>query len=621
MNGAADRRLRVVLCWHMHQPHYRDLVTGEFVQPWTYLHGIKDYVDMAQHLEAVPGACAVVNFTPTLLEQLDDYSAAIGAWLRTGQRIPDRLLAALADGAPASPAEWPELMQACLRANRDHLVHRFAPFRELVERAEHLLREWGLDPAGSPPVFSGGLIHPDEDAIEGGGGGAGGGNADADAAHARLVAGLRAFAASADPRSFLDDLVTWYHLAWLGESIRRGDARAQELIAKARGYGVGDRRLLVEIVGDALAGLVPRYRRLMGSGQVELSVTPWGHPIVPLLLDFESAREALPGVPLPADADYPGGESRARWHVARAIQDFARAFGVRPRGCWPAEGAVSTRTVQLLDSFGFDWLATGEGVLRGSLERAGAVPGPSTLNRPWRVAGSRAVTFFRHEEISDRIGFVYSKWHGDDAARDFVHRLEHLADLYGDDPSRTVAIVLDGENAWEHYPYNGWYFLNNVYRALADHPRLRLATFSQALAEGGAEAELPALRAGSWVHGTLSTWVGCPAKNRAWEMLCDAKRTYDQVMVEGGLDDGAQARAEIQLAVCEGSDWPWWFGDYNPSGTVASFDALYRRHLANLYRLLEEPPPDYLGRAFAGGLEASRAGDDAEQVDTMRRAI
>lgn len=570
--GAPAGRLRIVLCWHMHQPQYRDAESGDFLLPWTYLHGIKDYSDMAHHIEAVPGAMAVVNFSPVLLEQLDDYSVALGAWQRTGKRIPDPVLAVLADGLPDDRAKWPDLVRAYLRANREHLIDRFPAFRELAGRAA----PWAAggtvpDPAHDPPM-------------------------------------------AADDAQFVLDLAVWYHLAWFGESIRRTDERVQQLLAKERNYDAQDRRLVLEVVADVLAGLVPRYRRLMGTGQVELSVTPWGHPIVPLMLDFNAARETLPDAPLPADDEYPDGEGRARWHVARAIQDFTRAFGVRPRGCWPSEGAVSTATLQLLDSFGFDWIATGEGVLRASLEQSGREPTPDRMHVPYRLQGGRTRCFFRNEQLSDLIGFTYSKWHGDDAVANFVHHLEHLADVYGDDSRRTIAVILDGENAWEHYPYNGWYFLRGIYEKLAEHPRLRLSTFSQALHEDSEAGELVELVAGSWVHGTLSTWIGSPEKNRAWEMLCDAKRMFDQVVVEGGLTDEEQRKAELQLGVCEGSDWAWWFGDYNPSGTVATFDTLYRRHLTALYRLLEEAPPDYLREAFATG------GGDAEGGGTMRRA-
>jgi alpha-amylase/alpha-mannosidase (GH57 family) len=546
--------LRVVLCWHMHQPQYQDLVSGEHLLPWTYLHAIKDYVDMAVHLEAEPRAAAVVNFSPVLLEQISDYSAQASAWLRTGAPLRNPVLALLTPaGLPEEPQARAEAIRACLKANEERVIQRFAPYAALVKLAQDYLRE---------------------DAI--------------------------AYAS----RQFLVDLAVWYHLAWLGETVRRGDPRVQVLIERERHFTAADCRLLLEIIGDILGGLIPRYRRLLGSGQVELSVTPYGHPILPLMLDFRSAREALPAVELPGTHEYPGGDDRASWHIARALQVFTHAFGVRPRGCWPAEGAVSARTLALLDQFGFEWVATGESVLRHSLTASQAWDATrevSLLHRPYHLPQQRVRCFFRHDALSDLIGFSYATWHGDDAAMNLVQHLEHLANAYEDDPDHVVAIVLDGENAWEYFPANAYYFLRALYERLTEHPRLKLTTFSQCLADGVPARELRELVAGSWVHGNFSTWIGHPAKNRAWELLSEAKRAFDRGVVEGALSEGEQLAAERQLGVCEGSDWTWWLGDDNPAQSVRSFDGLYRRHLVNLYRLLEEDPPANLAQPIAQG--------------------
>lgn len=557
MNGATDGRLRVVLCWHMHQPQYRDLVTGESLRPWAYLHGIKDYVDMAVHLESVAGACAVVNFSPVLLEQVDDYCAQIAEHLRSGSPLRDPVLALLTPaGIPADRAQWPALLRACLRANEEHGVGRFPQYRELAAQAGRLLEAGPLDAA---------------------------------------------------PPQLLADLAAWYHLAWFGETVHRGDARVRGLAERGGPFDAADRRSLLECVGDVLSGIVPRFRRLAGDGRVELSISPWGHPILPLMFDFAAAREAEPDLALPAAAGYPGGADRARWHVAKAVQVFHRAFGARPSGCWPSEGAISAPALDLLESFGFDWVASGESVLRRSLAASGAA-GDGDRACAHRLAGQHTACFFRDDELSDLIGFAYSKWHGDDAAADFVRRLEAVADAAGDNSQRAVSVVLDGENAWEYYPFNGYYFLQALYRKLADHPRLRLATFSGCLQEGVEIRPLERLVAGSWIHGSLATWIGNPSRNLAWDMLCDAKRVFDQVVVEGGLEDQEQSAAEEQLGVCEGSDWFWWFADYNPEEAVDSFDALYRRHLTNLYRLLEEEVPAQLAQPLAHGSGAPEHG-------------
>ena len=547
--------LRVVLCWHMHQPQYRDLITDEHVLPWTYLHAIKDYVDMAVHLEAQPGAAAVVNFSPILIEQIRTYSAQISAWLRTG-RTDSRSGA----GAPDARRNAPGCQSACRRDSCLPQGQPRTPHRALCAlqgtggSRECLSRKGCRTPTRHPSscwtsqsgITSRGSARPSDSAIP----------------------------------------------------------RAQELIAKERDFNAADCRQLIEIIGDILSGLLPRYRRLLGSGQVELSVTPYGHPILPLMLDFRSARESQPALELPVEREYPGGDDRARWHIARAIQSFVETFGVRPKGCWPAEGGVSERTLALFDEFGFDWIATGGAVLRNSLAALGASDAERSvarLHRPYRLADGRVRCFFRHDGLSDLIGFTYSKWHGDDAAANLVEQLEHLHKVLPPEQEHVVAIVLDGENAWEYYPFNGYYFLKALYEKLSEHPQIRLTTFSRCLADGVSAGELQRLIAGSWVYGNFSTWIGNPGKNRAWEMLCEAKRAFDRVVVEGSLSEEEQNAAERQLGVCEGSDWCWWFGDENPAESVRAFDNLYRRHLANLYRILEEEAPAALGEPIAYG--------------------
>jgi len=559
-------RLKVVLCWHMHQPEYRDLVTDESLLPWTYLHAIKDYVDMAAHLESVPRAAAVVNFSPVLLEQLAAYERELRAHLEHGAPIRDPLLAALTpEGIPQNLAQRADLIRACLKVNRERIVERFAPFHELAQLA-------------------GGFLAP----------------------------GAVRYAA----REFLVDLAVWYHLGWLGESVRRTDLRVAALMAKERHFDAADVRTLLEVIGELIARLIPRYRSLAASGRVELSVTPYGHPILPLLIDFRAAREALPDCTLPAESAYPGGEARGRWHLASAIEVFQRTFGFRPAGCWPAEGGVSDRALALIEEFGFRWAATGEAVLRNSLSRHEPGNGEreaESLHLPYRLTGRALGVFFRHDALSDLIGFSYAKWHGDDAAANLAAHLEQLAGELKSGPGRVVAIVLDGENAWEYYPFNGYFFLSALYERLAASERIELTTFARAL-DAVRAAELPSLVAGSWVYGTFSTWIGEPAKNRAWEMLCDAKRVFDEASAAGSLGAEQMRAAERQLGVCEGSDWCWWFGEGNPAEQVAAFDALYRRHLANLYRLLGRAAPAYLAEPFARGSGSPELGG------VMRRA-
>ncbi len=226
--------------------------------------------------------------------------------------------------------------------------------------------------------------------------------------------------------------------------------------------------------------------------------------------------------------------------------------------------------------------------------------------RAYHVKGGRLACFFRDDGLSDLVGFTYSDCHADDAVANLLHHLEAIADSSADDDRQAVvSIILDGENAWEHYPNNGFYFLSALYRQLSGSSRLNLTTFSACLAEGGETRPLQQLVAGSWVYGTFSTWMGDPDKNRAWDMLIDAKHVFDRVQAQGDLDAAQRRAAQRQLAICEGSDWFWWFGDYNPSHSVHDFDRLYRMHLSNLYQLLHEEPPDYLAHSFSHGSDSS----------------
>jgi len=552
----------------MHQPQYRDPLSGEYVLPWTYLHAIKDYVDMAAHLEDCPVARAVVNFTPLLLEQIEDYRLQVSQFLTHSAPIRDPLLAALAgSGLPSHLEGRRDLVYACLRANEQRLIERFHPYAELVEMARLALRR--LD-------------------------------------------GVAYLA-----NQFLIDLVVWYHLAWIGEKVRRQNPGIQRLQQKGARYTAKDRRDLLGILSELLEGLLPRYRLLADSGRIELSMTPWGHPILPLLLDMEVAKEAMPDVSLGTHSKYPGGEERARWHIQEGLTVFERFLGRRPIGCWPSEGGVSDATLTLLGEQGFRWCASGESVLHNSLNRYRLHQEGNWLHRGYHFdhaqsTGVPLTCFFRDDGLADRIGFLYSTWHADDAVGDLVHHLSNIAvavdHIHSNDPSHrnaVVSIVMDGENAWEYYPENGYYFLSALYQRIANHPNLRLTTYEEYLDHGRTTTPLPSVVAGSWVYGNFSTWIGDADKNRGWDMLVEAKRCFDNAVTAGHLKDGQLKEIERLLGVCESSDWFWWFGDYNPEETVGSFERLFRRQLTGLYRMLGEEPPDYLTQSFTRGSSGS----------------
>jgi len=540
----------------MHQPVYVNRLSGEYHLPWTYLHAIKDYTDMAAHLELVPGARAVVNFAPVLLEQIDDYARQVNAYLTTGSRISDPLLDALGTAVlPVDISQRIGLVGECLRANKERLIDRFEDYKRLAEMAAWFTRHQEAN------------IYINN--------------------------------------QFLADLLMWYHLAWLGETIRREDERVKRLMDKGGGYTLSDRRCLLEVIAESLSGIIGRYKQLAHSGRVELSISPYAHPIMPLLIDFESTKDAMPDAKMPLLTSYNGGAARAQWHIDEGIRVFQHYFGFKPAGCWPSEGAVSDAAITLFEKNGFRWVASGENVIQNSFKQLGEQGQPSDIGNPHRAFSlnqGKMACFFRDDGISDLVGFTYSTWHADDAVANLNHHLNNIAaSVKGDASQQVVSIILDGENAWEHYPENGYYFLSALYKNLLENNNIKLTTFSSCLDADVPLVSMPHFVAGSWVYGTFSTWIGDNDKNRAWEMLGDAKRAFDAAEASRRLSPEQLSAAQRQLAVCEGSDWFWWFGDYNPADTVSDFDHLYRMQLANLYQMIGEQPPEYLSHVFAHG--------------------
>ena len=533
----------------MHQPEYRDLSSGEYKLPWTYLHVIKDYVDMAAHLEANPKAKAVVNFTPILLEQIENYAKQVNDYLHDGIAIRDSLLAALVSpSVPENPDDRLKLAKDCIRANRERQVNRYPNYRRLVEMAEWL------------------------------------------ESHHDTISYLNS--------QYVTDILVWYHLSWMGETVKRNNLKIKRLLEKGSFFTLHERIEVVEVIGELLSTVIYRYKVLAKKGQIELSVTPYAHPIMPLLLDLNSAHEAMPNAELPQLNSYPGGEERVRWQLEEGLKTFNRFFGCNPRGCWPSEGGVSFNALKIMTEFDFDWSASGGNVLRNSLNQSG-FDESAGIHHPFEVDGTGMTCFFRDDGISDLIGFDYSSWHADDAVGDLVHHLENIIKHHQDEC--VVSIIMDGENAWEHFPENGYHFLSALYQRLAEHPDIEMTTFSECLDADVKIQSLSHLVAGSWVYGTFSTWIGDSAKNRGWEMLGEAKGCYDKVVSTGRLSKIRLKEAEVQLAVCEGSDWFWWFGDYNPGETVSDFEHQFRLNLTNLYHLLGEEPPAYLYLSFTQG--------------------
>ena len=549
--------LGVAVLWHMHQPDYRDDATGRPRQPWARLHALHAYYDMIRLVREEPRARVVLNVVPSLLWQLAD--------LARPDAPPDPVLALCRrDPADLDREERRRLLRDGFGF---HHARRFAELPRLAE----LWERRGGDGRAVPP-----------------------------GAEERFTAqGLR-------------DLQVLFHLAWCGRTLRE-DPLVAALLARGRDFTEAEKQALLDRQQAFLAGVLPAWREAVASGQVELSVTPLTHPILPLLCDTDAAREARPDLPLPQRRFQRPGD--AWYHVVTALAEAERLLGTRPAGMWPAEGSLSRDAVRILAAAGVRWAAGDQGVLEGSLARAGVPVPPARHFQAWRWGGDgMPALFFRDTGLSDAIGFRFQSMPAAAAVAELVGHLENIRAALPEGGRYLVPLILDGENPWEYYPDSGVAFLQQLYAAVADHPHLEWRTFSDHLDGGGMAADLPDLRAGSWIRADFTTWIGHPEKNRAWDLLAAVRAACEPALQAAGvyhpvaLPDGRRlaawdpqrvgptaagdvARAVAALANAESSDWFWWFGDDNPTDFADRFDAQFRDHLAAACRLLGVAPP------------------------------
>src|SRR5262245_55939014 len=531
---------RVALLWHMHQPFYEDLVTGEHILPWVRLHALKDYYGMVALLREFPGVRMTFNLVPSLLVQLEAFA---------GNRARDRdLELSLKPAATLTGADVEFMLENFFHAQRQRMIDAYPRYLELLLRR-------GAGSRAAPHQHSSTARFSSDD---------------------------------------LRDLQVWHKLAWIDPYYLDGDARVRALVAKGRGFSEQDKTVLREVELELLNRVIPEYREAAARGQIEISASPFYHPILPLLCDTDVYLRTHPNSRMPRQP-FRHPEDAAE-QLERAARLHERLFGTRPVGLWPSEGSVSDAMVPLVAAAGFRWMATDELILARTLgitfsrDGRGQVEQPERLYMPYivRAGGARVACTFRDHGLSDLIGFTYSGWASEQAADDFVSRLVEAGRKYAERTGggeALIPIILDGENAWEYYEGQGRPFFRALYRRLSGHPELRTVTMAEACAN--ATQELPGIFPGSWIDANFYIWIGHPDDHKAWSQLVDARAALEQASAPGGVrvDPSALAEAHEEMLIAEGSDWFWWYGDDHSSAHDLEFDDLFRRHVRNVYRL------------------------------------
>ncbi len=533
----AEAPLYVAIFWHQNQPlYFKDPDTGVYEKPWVRVHAAKDYVDMAAMLTQYPDIHVTFNLTPSLLRQVIDIAqGAKDLYWVYAEKPADQLT-----------EEDKAFIQARFFDINPKIIARFPRYQEIAAR-RGAWRTW-------------------------------------------------------DTQTWRD-LQVLFNLAWTDP-----DWLAQEplksLVEKGRNFTEEDKRIVFQEHLRLVRAVIPVHKRLLEAGQIDITTTPFYHPILPLVVDTNLARSATPDIPLPPRFLHP---EDAIAQVEKGVAFYEEIFGRKPKGMWPAEGAVAQLIVPIVARAGIRWIASDEEVLARSLGQTafvrtplGDVQAPERLYRPYiaQMGDWQVYVVFRDKVLSDKVGFTYSGMDGEAAAEDFIQRLLRIRETLkkrGQAGPFLVSVILDGENAWEHYPNDGKAFLHALYRRLSEEQRkgtLRTITPTEFIARYPDQPVLKRLWAGSWVSPDFLTWIGEEEENRAWEYLGRVRAFVEKQ--KDRVDPNTLAQAMEYVYAAEGSDWFWWYGADQNSGDDAAFDRQFRQTLRRVYEVLGVEPPRFL---------------------------
>ena len=530
--------LGISFLWHHHQPYYKDPLTGEYTLPWVRLHAIKAYYDMAVLLKDFPEIRACFNLVPSLLKQLQDYE--------DGSAKDLFLERTLKPAEALEPKERQFLLRYFFMANWETMVKSWPRYYELLQRRG---------------------LHWDDES-------------------------LREAAVQFTTKDYRD-LQVLFNLSWFGFKAMDESPALQEFRRKGRGFTEEDKAEVVRCQHDILRRVIPLYRDLESAGQVELTTSPFYHPILPLVYDTDIARRCMPHAPMPERFQAP---EDARTQIRRAVEFHAGVLGRRPQGFWPSEGSVCPEIIPLLADAGIRWIATDEEILLHSM------PIPSrmeTLYRPYRVesGGRELAIVFRDKELSNLISFTMGQMEPRAAVDELFKRFHSIYDgVSGQSAPSLVTIVLDGENPWENYPESGRPFLTELYGRLSRSDQFRTVRITDEMESHPPLQRIHQLYSGSWIHHDFDIWIGSHEENRGWDYLSRARKALLPFLNDDAIPAARREAAWEAIYAAEGSDWFWWYGDDFTSAHDDEFDRLFRAHLAGAFRHLGRPVPAYLSR-------------------------
>lgn len=526
-----SKSVKLAILWHLHQPDYRNPLTKSLELPWVRLHATKDYLDMPLLATKYENVKVTFNLVPSLLDQLELY-------LQGGTDPHLELSRLKADSLTSNQKK--EILSTFFPAAASTMIEPHPRFKELYDKfADNQRINKSIN-----------LISSDE----------------------------------------LRDLQVWSNLVWV-DPIFKNDDPIKSLLKKQLLFSEDDKNALLSWQLDTIAKIIPTYQDLLNKNKIDVSFSPYYHPILPLLYDSNSAQESLPNINLPKH-QYHHPED-AKWQIKSAQDKYEQIFKRPMKGMWPSEGSISNDIVSLASDVSLLWLASDEELLYNSLRKSGTDHDESSK---YKIYNSNNIKlFFRDKALSDKIGFLYSSMSPEQAVDDFIHHIHAIRDNHQDDQSEPIiSVILDGENAWEYFKNDGFDFLDLLYQRLSSDDSIQMVTFSE-LSESSDSKPIDNIQAGSWINGNFAIWIGHSEDNSAWDLLSETRKWLTEFEAKNKqIEPKLYSLAWRQIYIAEGSDWNWWYGEDHSSAQDKQFDKLYRSHLCAAYEILNQPPPTNL---------------------------
>ena len=533
------KKLSIAFYWHMHQPVYQLSANGDYIMPWVRLHGVKDYLDMALWADKISDLKLNFNYVPALLDSLMEYSN--GAF-----DIHSRITATPDESLTNEDKVF--ILNNFFDANYQNMILANDEYHRLYKIVQ-------MEGTENTDIFT-----------------------------------LQEYS----------DLMALFNLAWIDPSFKASDRRLKRLVKKGRDYTYEDRLEILEVQREIISKIIPTLKKLLKKGKIELTTSPYYHPILPILTDYKTIRGS--GV-YDDDISKMKTDLDAKVQTKMALDRMEEIFGVRPKGIWPSEQCISAKTLSMLSDLGVEWSISDEGILANSIDFEfvhdfkGYLQDPYNLLKvyQYKSANSDIKMIFRDSIIHNLIEFEYSNHSPEATANDLYDRIKVIQSkiLSSPDKEHLLVIAMDGENCWENYPNDGNKFLETVYKLISEDSTLETVLISDYLERINNYKKLNKIASGASFNKNFKLWIDEPVKDLAWTYLKHVRQDFSDFVKREPLNPNIEL-ARQELFICEGSDWFWWYGEPNYSGRDNIFDFIFRSHLKNIYKYLDLESPKFL---------------------------